>query len=58
MKDSVFGRRIRVRLGVVLFLRCCLVGWLYLGCLEGGGDSYSVITGYERLGFLPAWSFR
>jgi hypothetical protein len=47
-----------VRLGVVLFLRCCLVGWLYLGCLEGGGDSYSVITGYERLGFLPAWSFR
>jgi hypothetical protein len=38
-----------VRLGVVLFLRCCLVGWLYSGCLEGGGDSYSVITGYSRL---------
>ena len=38
----------------MLLMRCFV--WLHADSLEGG--SYSVITGYLRFDFSPAWSFR
>jgi hypothetical protein len=55
MKDSAFGRRIRERLGVVVF--CGAVWLVVLGVWRGFVTSYSVITGYERLGFCRRGDF-